>query len=130
MYIFGWVILIIFAILGLGVGLFLIMPSIISLFKTISYKAKKSIENKKLDIDAKAEQDKIRAKRLREAQSKLKDKKLEGKLNKIAKQLEIEEEKIQKAEKQEGPITEEDEPELQEILMQEEQNIEEVQNPK
>ena len=94
MNIFGWIILSILATFGLGIAVLLVIPFLLSLFKTISYKVKKQIENAKIDIDARASQKKIRQEKLRTAQNELADKKLQNKLNKIAKQIELEEQKI------------------------------------
>ena len=94
MNIFGWIILSILATFGLGIAVLLVIPFLLSLFKTISYKVKKQIENAKIDIDARASQKKIRQEKLRTAQNELADKKLQNKVNKIAKQIELEEQKI------------------------------------
>lgn len=94
MNIFGWIILSILATFGLGIAVLLVIPFLLSLFKTISYKVKKQIENAKIDIDARASQKKIRQEKLRTAQNELADKKLQNKLNKIAKQIELEEQKL------------------------------------
>lgn len=94
MNIFGWIILSILATFGLGIAVLLVIPFLLSLFKTISYKVKKQMENAKIDIDARANQKKIRQEKLRTAQNELADKKLQNKLNKIAKQIELEEQKL------------------------------------
>ena len=94
MNIFGWIILSILATFGLGIAVLLVIPFLLSLFKTISYKVNKQIENAKIDIDARASQKKIRQEKLRIAQNELADKKLQNKLNKIAKQIELEEQKL------------------------------------
>ena len=94
MNIFGWIILSILATFGLGIAVLLVIPFLLSLFKTISYKVNKQIENAKIDIDARASQKKIRQEKLRTAQNELADKKLQNKLNKIAKQIELEEQKL------------------------------------
>ena len=94
MNIFGWIILSILATFGLGIAVLLVIPFLLSLFKTISYKVKKQIENAKIDIDARANQKKIRQEKLRTAQNELANKKLQNKLNKIAKQIELEEQKL------------------------------------
>ena len=94
MNIFGWIILSILATFGLGIAVLLVIPFLLSLFKTISYKVKKQIENAKIDIDARASQKKIRQEKLRTAQNELADKKLQNKLNKIAKQIDLEEQKL------------------------------------
>ena len=87
---------IILATFGLGIAVLLVIPFLLSLFKTISYKVKKQIENAKIDIDARASQKKIRQEKLRTAQNELANKKLQNKLNKIAKQIELEEQKTNK----------------------------------
>lgn len=94
MNIFGWIILSILATFGLGIAVLLVIPFLLSLFKTISYKVKKQMENAKIDIDARANQKKIRQEKLRTAQNELADKKLQNKLNKIAKQIDLEEQKL------------------------------------
>ena len=94
MNIFGWIILSISATFGLGIAVLLVIPFLLSLFKTISYKVKKQMENAKIDIDARASQKKIRQEKLRTAQNELANKKLQNKLNKIAKQIELEEQKL------------------------------------
>lgn len=94
MNIFGWIILSILATFGLGIAVLLVIPFLLSLFKTISYKVKKQIENAKIDIDARSSQKKIRQEKLRTAQNELADKKLQNKLNKIAKQIDLEEQKL------------------------------------
>ena len=94
MNIFGWIILSILATFGLGIAVLLVIPFLLSLFKTISYKVKKQMENAKIDIDARASQKKIRQEKLRTAQNELANKKLQNKLNKIAKQIELEEQKL------------------------------------
>lgn len=94
MNIFGWIILSILATFGLGIAVLLVIPFLLSLFKTISYKVKKQIENAKIDIDARACQKKIRQEKLRTAQNELANKKLQNKLNKIAKQIDLEEQKL------------------------------------
>lgn len=94
MNIFGWIILSILATFGLGIAVLLVIPFLLSLFKTISYKVKKQMENAKIDIDARASQKKIRQEKLRTAQNELSDKKLQNKLNKIAKQIDLEEQKL------------------------------------
>lgn len=94
MNIFGWSILSILATFGLGIAVLLVIPFLLSLFKTISYKVKKQIENTKIDIDARASQKKIRLEKLRTAQNELANKKLQNKLNKIAKQIDLEEQKL------------------------------------
>lgn len=94
MDIFGWIVLSILATFGLGIAVLLVIPFILSLFKTISYKVKKQIENEKIDIDARASQKKIRQEKLRVAQNELADKKLQNRLNKIAKQIDSEEQKL------------------------------------
>ena len=94
MNIFGWIILSILATFGLGIAVLLVIPFLLSLFKTISYKVKKQIENAKIDIDARASQKKIRQEKLRTAQNELANKKLQNKLNKIAKQIDLEEQKL------------------------------------
>ena len=94
MNIFGWIILSILATFGLGIAVLLVIPFLLSLFKTISYKVKKQIENAKIDIDARSSQKKIRLEKLRTAQNELANKKLQNKLNKIAKQIDLEEQKL------------------------------------
>ena len=94
MNIFGWIILSILATFGLGIAVLLVIPFLLSLFKTISYKVKKQMENAKIDIDARASQKKIRQEKLRTAQNELANKKLQNKLNKIAKQIDLEEQKL------------------------------------
>ena len=94
MNIFGWIILSILATFGLGIAVLLVIPFLLSLFQTISYKIKKQIENAKIDIDARASQKKIRLEKLRTAQNELANKKLQNKLNKIAKQIDLEEQKL------------------------------------
>ena len=78
MNIFGWIILSILATFGLGIAVLLVIPFLLSLFKTISYKVKKQIENAKIDIDARASQKKIRQEKLRTAQNELANKKLQN----------------------------------------------------
>lgn len=83
MEIFGWTILGIFGALGFSLLILLALPYIISLIKTLSYRITKSIETRKVDIDARDKAKKIRDEKLREKENLLENRKLTLKLNKI-----------------------------------------------
>lgn len=115
MEIFGYFILIIFAILGLGALVLFSLPFIISFIKTSSYRVSKQIEVAKIDIDARAEAKKLRNEKLRNKQNELaekkvtlKIKKLQSKIDSIDKDMEIQESlKVKETEEVKEDIVEE-----------------------
>lgn len=83
MELFGWIVLGFFATLGFALVVLLALPYLISLCKTLAYKAKKDIEIAKEDAEARANSKAVRVKKLREKETLLEDKKLLVKLNKL-----------------------------------------------
>lgn len=125
MEIFGYFILIIFAILGLGALVLFALPYVLSIIKTTSYKVKKQVEVNKIDIDAKAEAKKLRDEKLREKQQELEEKKvilkinkLQSKINSVNKDLEIQE-TLKAAEDKKEEITVPTETKKEEVVKEE-----------
>lgn len=118
MEVFGYIILIVLACLGIGAIILFALPYVASVIKTVSYKIKRETEVSKIDIDAKAEAKKIRDEKLRAKQKELADKKLALKLKKVQskidsvdKDIEIKESLEQKEEKKEEIIKQPQTPE-------------------
>lgn len=94
MVIFGWIALVVLAILGVGLISLYITPYIASEICSLTYRIKRAIEDKKEDTDKISEARRKRYEIKRQKQNELADKKLEVKLKKVAKQIEIYEKKI------------------------------------
>ena len=74
---FAWVVLIILSMLGVGTLVVLALPAIFECFKVLTYKCKKNIQTKKIDIDAKDETKRVRNVIRRKKEDEVLDKKLE-----------------------------------------------------
>ena len=98
MAVFGWIALILFALFGLGVLGLLITPWVASEIRTLAYKIKKAIEDKKDDVNKRSEARRHRDEIRRQKENELADRKLEVKLKKVTKQIEIYEKRIKLAE--------------------------------
>lgn len=109
MNIFGWIILCLFAIIGITLIILLVVPTIVSLIKSFSYRVKKLVEDVKIDIDAKSKERKLRAERLRNKQTELANKSLELKLIKIDRKITSEQKKIDIAKELDNVKTEKEE---------------------
>ena len=86
---FGWISLICLGIVGLGIIVLITYPYVISEIKSLKYRTEKLIEDKKLDADKKSEERKKRDEIKREKENELANKKLDAKLQKLDKQIEI-----------------------------------------
>ena len=99
MAVFGWIALILLAMLGIFViGLYL-GPVIIAKVKSFGYNIKKKVEDEKLDTDKRSEERKNRDAIKRQRDFELANKKLDVKLNKVDKKIKLQTEKLELAEK-------------------------------
>ena len=129
MIVFGWIVLILVILFGLfSIGI-LVSPYIIAEIKTFTYKVKKFIEDKQIDIDKRSEERRNRNETKRQKDFELKDKKLNAKLSKIDKQIKVldEKQKIAKELKESLVIQKEEiktiEPkEVEEVVIENENN--------
>lgn len=97
MAIFGWIMLSLLAAFGMFILVLFIIPFVISETKVMNYKIKKAIEDKKLDVDKRSEARKHRDEIKREKDFELANKKLDAKLYKVDKQIEIHTKKLKLA---------------------------------
>lgn len=94
MAVFGWIALSILAVFGVGMLVLFAIPFVASEVKTLSYKIKSFITDKKFDVDQKSEARRKRDEIRRFKQNELADKKLEVKLQKVNKQIDIYKKKL------------------------------------
>ena len=94
MAVFGWIALSILAVFGVGMLVLFAIPFVVSEVKTLSYKIKTFITDKKFDVDQKSEARRKRDEIRRLKQNELADKKLEVKLQKVNKQIDIYKKKL------------------------------------
>ena len=94
MEIFGWVMLFVLAAIAVALIVLLAIPFVVTQIKTLKYKITKEVEVGKNNIDERAVAKKSRLSILRKKEIELKDKKLELKLLKLAKALQLANEKI------------------------------------
>ena len=94
MEIFGWIILALLAAFGIFILVLFTIPFIASESKALSYKIKKAIEDRKEDIDKRSEARKHRDEIKRQRDFELADKKLDAKLLKVDKQIELHNKKL------------------------------------
>lgn len=94
MLVFGWISLICLGVIGLGIIGLITYPYVVSEIKSLKYRTEKLIEDKKLDADKKSEERKKRDEIKREKENELANKKLDAKLQKVDKQIEIYKKKL------------------------------------
>lgn len=77
MEVFGWIMLSILGLAGIAALIMFAIPTIVESIKLMAYQMKKSAETKKLDVDAREEEKKIRDAQKRAMDKAVEDKKLE-----------------------------------------------------
>lgn len=97
MEIFGWIMLTLLAIFGFGILVIFVIPFVITEFKSMGYKIKKAVQDKKEDIDKRSEARKHRDEIKRQRDFELADKKLDAQLLKVDKKIEIHNKKLKLA---------------------------------
>lgn len=97
MEIFGWIMLALLAAFGFGILIVFVIPFIVTEFKAMGYKIKRAIQDKKEDIDKRSEARKHRDEIKRQRDFELADKKLDAKLLKVDKQIELHNKKLKLA---------------------------------
>lgn len=98
MAIYGWIILILQAVIGTVLTCLLAGPAIIAKIKNFKYNIRKRCEDEQLDIDKRSEERKHRNEIRRQKDFELANKKLDIKLNKVNKKIEIQTKKLKLAE--------------------------------
>mgnify|MGYP003436956324 CR=1 FL=1 len=93
MEIFGIIMLIILVAFALTVVVLYVLPFIVVECKSLSYRIKKGMADKKIDIDKRSEERQHRDERKREKDFELANRKLDAKLQKLDKQIKILDEK-------------------------------------
>ena len=97
MEVFGWIMLVILALVGCAILVIFALPFFITEFKTLSYRIKKAVQDKTDDIDKRSEERKHRDEIKREKDFELANKKLDAKLLKVDKKIEIQTKKLKMA---------------------------------
>ena len=99
MAVYGWIILILQALLALFVIGLVVGPVIIAKVKNFKYSIQKRCEDEKLDINKRSDERKHRDEIKRQKDFELANKKLDAKLNKVDKQIKLQTKKLELAEK-------------------------------
>lgn len=94
MEIFGWIMLILLAMFGVGTLILFAAPFIITECKMFKQKIAKAIEDKKFDLDKRSEERKNRDTLKREKDFELANRKLDAKILKVDKQIKLQEKKL------------------------------------
>ena len=94
MEIFGWIMLIFLAVFGLSILVVFVVPFTVSELKSMEFKIKRAIEDRKIDINKRSEARKNRDEIKRAKDFELANKKLDAKLQKVDKQIEIHQKKL------------------------------------
>lgn len=94
MEIFGWIMLALLAAFGIFILVLFVIPFAVSESKALSYKIKKAVQDRKEDIDKRSEARKHRDEIKRQRDFELADKKLDAKLLKVDKQIELHNKKL------------------------------------
>lgn len=94
MEIFGWIMLALLAAFGIFILVLFVIPFIASESKALGYKIKKAVQDRKEDIDKRSEARKHRDEIKRQRDFELADKKLDAKLLKVDKQIELHNKKL------------------------------------
>ena len=97
MNIFGWIALIALACFGVFWIAMFAVPYIVSECKTLSFKIKRAIEDKRLDVQKRSEARQHRDELKREKDFELANKRLDAKLLKVDKQIKLQTQKLELA---------------------------------
>lgn len=107
MIVFGWISMIALMLFGLFVLGLLVGPFVLAKIRTFSFRLKRYIEDEKLDIDKRSDERRNRQEIKRTKDFELANKKLDIKLNKVNKQIKIQNEKLKLTEELRQKIEEE-----------------------
>lgn len=107
MIVFGWISMIALMLFGLFILGLLVGPFVLAKIKTFSFRLKRYIEDEKLDIDKRSDERRNRQEIKRTKDFELANKKLDIKLNKVNKQIKIQNEKLKLTEELRQRIEEE-----------------------
>lgn len=94
MYIFGWIMLSLLGIFGASTLIVFALPYMIIEIKSLKYKIEKAFEDIKSDIDKRSEERKNRYEIKRNRDFELANKKLDFKLQKVDKQIQLHQKKL------------------------------------
>jgi len=94
MIVFGWISMIALMLFGLFILGLLVGPFVVAKIKTFAFRLKRYIEDEKLDIDKRSDERRNRQEIKRTKDFELANKKLDIKLNKVNKQIKIQNEKL------------------------------------
>lgn len=117
---FAWVVLIILSVVGVAALIVLALPAFLECLKVLTYKCKKNVQSKKIDIDARDEKRRIRDAIKRDKEEQILNKKLELDLKKADIKIEQYQKKIDGADDYEeaiGAVT------AQEVIDNEEETV-------
>lgn len=101
MEIFGWIILALFAALGVILGIFMILPYILTTLDSVKFKRAKLAELSRIDTEERIANQKIRQAKIREKDEMLAEKKNQLQLMKLNKKIAAQNEAIAVANAQE-----------------------------
>ena len=94
MEILGWILFSLLAIFGLAILVVFAIPFIVTETTMMKEKIKRSVSDKKYDLDKRSEQRRNRDALKREKENELAEKKLEAKMLKVDKQIELQQKRI------------------------------------
>ena len=94
MAVFGWFVLIIFALVGLGISLLYVVPFIIAQIKLTTLKTNQAIADGKRDIEKRSKEKQLRNDILAEKKKVLANRKLEKKVHKLETKIANEDSKM------------------------------------
>ena len=122
MDIFGWIMLILLAVFGMAVLVVFAIPFVVTETTMMGYKIKRAIEDKKIDIDKRSEAKRNRNEIKRQKDFELANKKLDAKLLKVDKQIQLHQKKFELAQElKSATITQKEELNKTKTILLEEQ---------
>lgn len=122
MDIFGWIMLILLAVFGMAVLVVFAIPFVVTETTMMGYKIKRAIEDKKIDIEKRSEAKRNRNEIKRQKDFELANKKLDAKLLKVDKQIQLHQKKFELAQElKSATITQKEELNKNKTILLEEQ---------
>lgn len=97
MEVFGWIVFSVLAIFAIAMLVIFALPFVVSEIKSVSYKIKRYIDDKKFDLDKRSNERRHRDEIRRKKDFELANKRLDAKLLKVDKQIELQTKKLELA---------------------------------
>ena len=122
MEIFGWIMLILLAVFGMAILVVFAIPFVVTETTMMGYKIKRAIEDKKIDIEKRSDARRNRNEIKRQKDFELANKKLDAKLLKVDKQIQLHQKKFELAQElKSATITQKEELNKNKTILLEEQ---------